>query len=30
VESAYKSGFISGESYQKDKKRIEDKLKILK
>ena len=30
VESAYKSGFISGESYQKDKKRIEEKLKILK
>ncbi len=30
LESAYKSGFISEESYQRDKKRIEDKLKSLK
>lgn len=30
LESAYKSGFISEESYQKDKKRIEDKLNRLK
>jgi len=30
LEKAYKSGFISEESYQKDKKRIEDKLKSLK
>ena len=27
LESAYKSGFIAEESYQRDKKRIEDKLK---
>jgi uncharacterized membrane protein YgcG len=27
LESAYKSGFISEESYKRDKKRIEDKLK---
>lgn len=27
LESAYKSGFISGESYKRDKKRIEEKLK---
>lgn len=30
LEKAYKSGFISEESYQKDKKRIEDKLNRLK
>jgi len=30
LEKAYKSGFISEESYQKDKKRVEDKLNSLK
>jgi len=30
LESAYKSGFISQESYARDKKRIEDKLNSLK
>ena len=30
LESAYKSGFISEESYLKGKKRIEDKINSLK